>query len=154
MHYDNSLRDIYTPSGIYYKDCIHLTGELYFPNGYNQRFYQTKVDAYLAKGVGYVYMKIVHNTGEVAHVYVDQYTRFGETLTFDMNTTDTVSKTIAAKVYVEGEQITLPNVERDGYVLSGWQAIVDDQIIDTYAPGYTFTMADKDVTMKAVWSAE
>jgi hypothetical protein len=99
-------------------------------------------------------MKIVHNTGEVAHVYVDQYTRFGETLTFDMNTTDTVSKTIAAKVYVEGEQITLPNVERDGYVLSGWQAIVDDQIIDTYAPGSTFTMGDKDVTMKAVWSAE
>ena len=154
VYYDEFLRDIYTPSGKFYKDCMHLTAELDFPNGYNQENYQEKVEAYLAKGIGYVYLKITYTNGKVAHYFIEEYSRFGETVTFDMNTTDTVSKTIAPKVYIEGEHVALPNVEREGYVLSSWQAIVDDQVIGTYEPGSSFSMGDKDVTMKAVWIAE
>ncbi len=154
VYYDEFLRNIYTPSGKYYKDCIHLTVELQFPNGYSQDNYQKKVEAYLAKGIGYVYLKTTYTTGKVAHYFIEDYSRFGETVTFEMNTTDTVSKTIAPKVYIEGEHVALPNVEREGYVLSSWQAIVDDQVIGSYEPGSSFSMGDKDVTMKAIWIAE
>nr|WP_321304066.1 hypothetical protein [uncultured Sphaerochaeta sp.] len=152
--YGNEFESFVTPFGKRYDTCLHVEKTYNIPKEFVYEPYITFQEYYIAKGIGFVYLKNIYNNGEEIQLVLVDHSSFGETLTFDMNTTETVSKTIAPKVYIEGEHVALPNVEREGYVLSSWQAIVDDQVIGTYEPGSSFSMGDKDVTMKAVWIAE
>ncbi|WP_319755632.1 hypothetical protein [uncultured Sphaerochaeta sp.] len=152
--YGDEFESFTTPFGKRYDTCLHVTRSYTFPQGFEYEPYITFQEYYIAKGVGFVYLKSIYNTGEETQLVLVDHSSFGETLTFDMNTTDTVSKTIAPRVYEEGEQITLPEVNHEGYILSSWLVIVDDQEVGTYEPGSSFSMGDKDVTMKAVWIAE
>ncbi len=152
--YGDEFESFTTQFGKRYDTCLHVTRSYTFPQGNEYEPYITFEEYYIAKGVGFVYLKSIYNTGDETQLVLVDHSSFGETLTFDMNTTDTVSKTIAPRVYEEGEQITLPEVNREGYILSSWLVIVDDQEVGPYEPGSSFSMGDKDVTMKAIWIAE
>jgi hypothetical protein len=77
-------------------------------------------------------------------MYVTNHSRFGETIRFFDDDSNSLLKT--PEVYVEGELIQIPNYSKPGYQLNEWT-----DGTNSYQPGDTFTMPDIDVDMYAIW---
>jgi hypothetical protein len=143
--YSSLVDEFQTPGGLVFHDCVQVDFQVSFTSPPCFESYQDHVTVVLSKGVGYVYVQIEYNTGEVDTVYVTDYTPFGETVRFFDD--DGSTQLMDGKVYVEGDILTMPQVYKTGYDLTGWS-----DGTDVHTPGDTFVMPDDDVDFTAVWT--
>jgi hypothetical protein len=145
-------KDILTPGGLVFNNCIELTRTITYHEEYHWDVDLLKVEYYLCPGVGYVYEKRYWDDDSVEFNYVIDYTHLGETLSLETNTLDNVSPSVSAEILEEGQEIRLPLLHREGFVNVEWNTS-QDGTGTTYQPNSIFIMPDADVSLYAVWEA-
>lgn len=145
--YVSGYSDVRTPNGYAFEDCLSFEMDFDYPETIPDHMQSDLKHAvvYVAQGVGLVYANLEYNDGTSNTIHVTHYTPFGETVRFFDDDGSTQLKD--GKVYVEGDILTMPQVYKTGYDLTGWS-----DGTDVHTPGDTFVMPDVDVDFTAVWT--
>jgi uncharacterized repeat protein (TIGR02543 family) len=144
--YKPGFTDVRTPNGQLFEDCLSCIIDYNFPSATKTDFDDVEfAKFFVAKGVGLVSADLEYTDGTSNTIYVTHYTPFGETVRFFDDDGSTQLKD--GKVYVEGDILTMPQVYKTGYDLTGWS-----DGTDVHTPGDTFVMPDDDVDFTAVWT--
>jgi uncharacterized repeat protein (TIGR02543 family) len=146
-------KDITTPGGQEYTDCLELTRTISYPEGYDQDPRIEQIVYSLKRGVGFVQeVRSWSDSSSETHYVVGHSELY--TITYDANGADSGSVPVDNGAYLTGREAKVlgnrGNLGKTGYAFSGWNTEADGSGL-SYDPDELLTMPDTDMVLYAVW---
>ena len=147
-------KNITTPDGQSFNDCLETTRTIEYPEGYDWRKWLMEVKYYFQKGIGMVMAKNLWSDGSIETFYLVKSSRFGETVSYDANGAESGEVPDGDTAYISGTPVTVlgnsGDLEKKDYIFSNWNTAADGSGV-AYEKGSEFLMGEEDITLYAQW---